>query len=281
MDCNHSDRGKEFNNRLLTKFAEYLGVRTTLNAAYSPHQDGVNEPGHSIVDHMMTRMRLQDPTMTAWTPLTWSLVAKNSLENVSGFSPFQIVYGINPKQPSVYTCGPPGLEEVSMPKSVVTHINAQHLARQAYVEGESSKSLKLALKQKIYRRPETIERNDWVFFQNLTFSKIWEEPVKILARDGKTLFAVRANKMLAINTEHAEMAPFDGEFLGKPVDKEKAVREVTEEVIKPNKRVSFANGRGNVVLNQNAQLSENGGLSQMSSQNVTSQNVVSSNAQPD
>ena len=176
MDCIHSDRGKKFNNSLLTKVAEYL---------------------------------------------------------------FQIVYMINPKLPSVYTCGPPGLEEVSMPKSVATHINAQHLARQAYVEGESSKSLKLALKQKIYRRPETVERNDWVFFKNLPFSKIWEGPLKILARDGKTLFAVRANKMLAINTEHAELAPFDGEFLGKPVDKEKAVREVTEQVIKPNKRVSF------------------------------------------
>ena len=104
----HSDRGREFNNALLTEVAEYLGIRMTYNAAYSPQQNGVNERNHAIVDHMMTRMRSDDTTMTAALALKWALVAKNTLSNVSGYSPFQIVFGEAPALPSVYTAGPPG-----------------------------------------------------------------------------------------------------------------------------------------------------------------------------
>ena len=90
-DTLHSDRGKEFNNELLTLVAEYLGIRTTLTAAYSPQQNGVNERNHAVVDHMMKRMMLEDPTMSVSTALTWALVAKNTLSNVSGYSPFQLL----------------------------------------------------------------------------------------------------------------------------------------------------------------------------------------------
>ena len=53
MDCLHSDRGKEFNKTLLSDLAEYLRVRTTLTAAFSPHQNGINEPNHAICDSMI------------------------------------------------------------------------------------------------------------------------------------------------------------------------------------------------------------------------------------
>ena len=108
--------------------------------------------------------------------------------------------------------GPPGLEEVVMSQAVAQHLNAMHLARQAYIEGESDNILKLALKQRIYRRPETIERGTWIYYKN---KKKWEGPVKILARDGKSLYAVRAGRLLTINSDYADIAHFDGEFLGQ------------------------------------------------------------------
>ena len=63
MDCLQSNSGMEFNNKMLTKLEEYLGVRTTLTAAYSPHQNDVNECHHTIIDSMMRRMRLQDKNL--------------------------------------------------------------------------------------------------------------------------------------------------------------------------------------------------------------------------
>ena len=227
-DTLHSDRGREFNNQDLTDLAEYLGVKTTYTAAYSPQQNGVNERNHSVVDNMMRRMRMEDPSLTAEVALTWALVAKNTLQNVSGFSPFQIVYGQQPKLPSVYTAGPPGLEEVVMSKYVADHINALHLARQAYIAGESDKVLKGALKQRIYARGENIQKNDWIYFKN---KSKWEGPVKVVARDGKSLFAVRAGRLLTINADYADLAKFEGEFLGNPSPETEMVKQTGEQQV--------------------------------------------------
>ena len=212
MDTLHSDRGGEFNCDELTVIAEYIGVRCTLTAAYSPHQNGLNERNHAICDGMIKKMRMEDPSLTAEVALTWALVAKNSLENYSGFSPFQIVFGESPKLPSVYTAGPPGLEEVIMKKSVADHINALHLAREAYIGGESNRVLKAALKQRIYKRGQDIKQGDWIYYKN---NGKWQGPMKICAKDGKSLYAVRAGRLLTINSDYADIAMFEGEFLGK------------------------------------------------------------------
>ena len=209
MDTIHSDRGGEFCCEELVAIAEYLGVRSSFTAAYSPYQNGINERNHAICDRMISKMRTHDPSLSVQVALTWALVAKNSLENVSGFSPFQIVFGSQPKLPSVYTSGPPGYEEVEMNKAVADHINALFLGREAYVQCESDKILKAALKQKIYKRGENVETGDWIYFNN---RGKWEGPVKVTTKDGKKLYAVRGGKLLTINTDHAQLAMFEGEF---------------------------------------------------------------------
>ena len=173
----HADRGREFNNIDLQAVAEYLDIKTTFTAAYSPHRNGVNERNHCVVDRMMIKMRLEDLSLSAEVALTWALVAKNTLQNVSGFSPFQIVFGKAPQLPSVYTAGPPGLEEVVMDKAVANHINALHMARQAYIAGESDKVLKGMLKQRIYTRGDEIDRGDWIYFIGANWHLLFPIPI--------------------------------------------------------------------------------------------------------
>ena len=199
------------NSIALTEVAEYIGVKSTFTAAYSPHQNGVNERNHAVCDGMISKMRMEDPSLSVNVALKWALVAKNSLENYSGFSPFQIVFGEAPKLPSVYTAGPPGLEEVNMNKSVADHINALHLAREAYTWGESNRVIKAALKQRIYKRGQDVKHGDWIYYKN---NGKWQGPMKVCAKDGKSLYAVRAGKLLTINSDHADIAMFEDEFLG-------------------------------------------------------------------
>ena len=213
MDTLHSDRGGEFCCEELTSVAEYLGVRSSFTAADSPNQNGVNERNHAICDKMLIKMRSQDPSMSAEVALTWALTAKNTLQNVSGYSPFQIVFGQNPSLPSVYTAGPPGLEEVVMSKMVADHINALFLAREAYIAGESDRTLKAALKQRIYKRGEDINIGDWIYFNK---NGKWNGPVKVSAKDGKSLYVVRAGKLLTVNSDHSQLADFEGEFVSQP-----------------------------------------------------------------
>jgi transposase InsO family protein len=63
MDILHSDLGGEFINEDLTKLSEYLDVKQTSTAAYSPNMNGCNERNHAVVDRMMEKMLFQDPSM--------------------------------------------------------------------------------------------------------------------------------------------------------------------------------------------------------------------------
>ena len=155
---------------------------------------------------MMDKMLTEEPGLSAKTALMWAILAKNTLENVTGYSPFQIVFGEQPRLPSVYTSGPPGLEEVAMSKKVADNINAMHLSRKAYIECESDRVLKQALKQRIYHRGDDVVIGHWIYFRNKPQAKgrsKWEGPVKVVGKDNKTLYVVRGGKLLSINSDHA------------------------------------------------------------------------------
>ena len=112
----------------------------------------MNERIHAVVNTMMEKMLLTDPDLKPEVALSWSINAKNTLSNHQGFSPAQIVFGQNPRLPTVLAAGPPGLEdELSMPKFVAQHINAMHLARENFIKCESDRVLKAALKQRVYK----------------------------------------------------------------------------------------------------------------------------------
>ena len=49
----HSDNGGELSNSLVEDVASKLGVEVTTTASYSPHQNGVNERNHAVVDMMV------------------------------------------------------------------------------------------------------------------------------------------------------------------------------------------------------------------------------------
>ena len=241
METLHSDRGGEFCCDELTSIAEYLGVKSSFTAARSPNQNGLNERNHAIVDSMLQKMITADPLLTKEVALTWALVAKNTLQNVSGFSPFQIVFGQAPSLPSVYTSGPPGLEEVSMNKLVADHINALFLAREAYIQGESDRVLKAALKQRVYRRGEDIQAGDWIYFNN---TGKWQGPVKVTTRDGKSLYVVRGGRLLTINTDHAQLAMFEGEFVKTAEEENPAIEQEGKCVMELNSGVTNSIDKG-------------------------------------
>ena len=224
MEFLHSDRGGEFLNETLTKVAEYLQVKHTATASYTPNANGLNERNHYTVDTMLERMILAEPDLKVEVALSWCINAKNTLGNHNGFSPAQIVFGQNPKLPTIFTAGPPGLEDdISMPKAVAQHINSIHLAREAFIKCESDRTLKAALRQRLYKTAGQIYPGDWVYFKN---HRKWEGPVKVTTMEGKRLYAVRANKLLTINIDNVVLAEEeDYQMINQNTD----VEEVEEE----------------------------------------------------
>ena len=86
-------------------------------------------------------------------PIAWAVNAKNSMSNVFGYSPHQLVFGANPKVPSILTDQTPALEGVTSTQIIADHLNALTAARKAFVEAESSGKIKRALARKT--RPVT------------------------------------------------------------------------------------------------------------------------------
>ena len=232
----HSDIGGEFSNSTLEEIASKLGVELTTTAAYSPHQNGINERNHAIVDIMITRMMLSDSTLKPEMALVWALNAKNSLENVDGFSPYQLHIGKNPLFPSTTRDGPPSYETVTKSKAFATHLNAMHSARKEFIKAESSASLKQALKSKVHPRGHDIAEGDSIYYKqkrNATSKdNVWQGPSKVVAVNGKKLFVDKGARLATVNRDDSVRC---GEELWKyneSHDKEQKVKEGIARVLR-------------------------------------------------
>ena len=60
---------------------------------------------------MMAKLKADDPSLKDQEALDYALHAKNMETTNKGFSPFQIVYGSNPKIPGIMNSNPPCVTE--------------------------------------------------------------------------------------------------------------------------------------------------------------------------
>ena len=78
----------------------------------------------------------------------WATSAKNSLANVKGFSPNQLVFGYNPNFPNVLTNKLPALEPCRYQDKLFDTLKAMKEARESYIRLEADERLKRAVKKK-------------------------------------------------------------------------------------------------------------------------------------
>ena len=93
-----------------------------VTAAYSPFSNGICERNHQIVDLMMAKIKSADPTMSHQEALDYALHAKNMEMTNKGFSPYQIVYGENPRIPGISTGNLASLSTQFSSEDVKKHI---------------------------------------------------------------------------------------------------------------------------------------------------------------
>ena len=89
----------------------------------------------------------RDTNCSVENALVWAISAKNALHNSLGYSSNQLVFGRNPNLPSVLTTKPPALRTSTTSQLIADHLNALHVARQAFIQSEASKKLKTALQR--------------------------------------------------------------------------------------------------------------------------------------
>ena len=105
----------------------------------------------------------EDSTCDWETTLAWALSTKNSLINVNGFSPHQIVFGKKIKIPLI--CVDQPSDDLPENEIVTRHLNALHAIRQAFTTTESSRKLKLALRKQTRQTRDIFEPGLEVYFK--------------------------------------------------------------------------------------------------------------------
>ena len=77
--------------------------------------------------------------------LAGAISAKNTLHNVHGFSPNQLVFGRNPNLSSFLNDKFPALDGVSTSKVLASNLNAMLAARKQFIKRESLEKLRCVL----------------------------------------------------------------------------------------------------------------------------------------
>ena len=192
-----SDNGGEFTGDELKEVASILDVKLYTTAGYSPHQNGLCERVHGVIDHILLKLKSQYPSVDLNILLGWANMAKNSLHSHHGFSSHQLVFGVNPNLPNILTANPPALEGKTMSQVFAKHLNALHSAREAFIKSEASEKVRRALRHKMSCVEQHYNQGENVYYKKHDHER-WLGPAKVLAQDGKIIFLRHGSSILRV-----------------------------------------------------------------------------------
>ena len=147
---------------------------------------------------------MDDAACSVEIALSWAVAARNSLQNFSGFSPNQLVFGKNPVFPSVMNATPPALEERTNSEVVSQNLNAMNTARKDFIRVESDEKIRRALLRQVKDEdPQMFVIGDSVFYKR-NASDQWRGPARVIGRDGKQILVRHGGFVVRVHACRAE-----------------------------------------------------------------------------
>ena len=216
------DNGGEFINNEVSDLCEKLNIELKSTAAESAWSNGMVERHNGILANMIDKI-LSDVNCDLEIALSWSIAAKNALNNVFGFSPNVLVFGRNPNLPNILINKPPANNPISISKYLCESLNAMQAAREAFIQQESSEKLKRAILRKTRGySDQTFQIGDMVYFRR-DDNVYWHGPAKIIGHDNKTFLlkvnglyvrvhACRLQHVSSLDCSHKELANNNSEI---------------------------------------------------------------------
>ena len=206
-----TDNGGEFTGEEMREVTSVLNVYKDTTAAEAPWQNGLNERNHALADNILKQVMRDFPELDLKTALAWACSAKNSLTTVYGYSPYQLVYGKNPRLPNVINDQPPAWTTKPKSEVLIKHLNALHSTREAFIKAEKSEKLKIALKSKIRSIDRSYMPGEYVFYKREKDVEM-RGPAKVIFQDGKIVWIrhgsyickVSVNRLIPVQNDLAE-----------------------------------------------------------------------------
>lgn len=181
-----SDNGGEFSNSLIRELAEKFNITVYTTAAESPWANGLTER-HNYTMGEMIKKTMKDSKCSLPIAIAWATNAKNSLQNVNGYSPYQLVYGRNPNLPDIFNSKPPSFSDNTESKLIAEVLAAKKAAREAFIRQESDEKIRRALQHNI-RSSNDIKfvTGDRVYYYRNNTNR-WHGPATVLGQDRQTV----------------------------------------------------------------------------------------------
>ena len=129
------------------------------------------------------KMMSDSPECSLEVALAWSINAKNSLHNVYGFSPSQLVFGRNLNIPSILTDKLPALSRRTQSEEVARLLNAMHDARKAFIESEASEKIRRALRHNVREAITMVFEPGNKVYYKIIGSDYWRGPATVIGKD--------------------------------------------------------------------------------------------------
>ena len=183
----------------LISLAESFGMTIKTTGAESPWSNGLVERHNRVLSEMLDKI-IEDSHCSLEVALAWAINAKNSLANVHGFSPYQLVLGKNPVLPAVLHDKPPALaSEIDAQKYLIEHLQALHIARQAFIQAESSSKIRQALNKNVRSYSDAVYcHGDLVYCKRLDSPK-WKGPASVLGKEGQQVLLKHGGRYIRVH----------------------------------------------------------------------------------
>ena len=201
------DNGGEFANQTFLDLCENMNIEAMHTAAFSPFSNGVCERNHAVVDDMVYRMMAEDKDLKVEVALAWAVNAKNCLQMFGGFSPYQLLYGRNPRLPGVLYDELPALEGTTSSETIARHLNACHAAMRAFVASQASEKVRRALKAQIRYSRKSFNNGEKVYFKR-PGKKEWSGPASVIGMEGKTVILKHGSYIVRCHETHVLEVPY-------------------------------------------------------------------------
>ena len=179
----------------MLSLGEALNIKIQTTGAESPWSNGIVERHNLVLSEMLNKV-LEEQHCNFEVALAWCLNAKNSLQNVHGFSPFQLAIGQNPSLPCAFSDKLPALSKVDHSNIIRQHLNTLHKAREAFVMNENSEKIRRALRHNVRTSNDNIYvTGDSVYYKRAC-DRRWRGPAVVLGKDGQQVLVKHGGKYL-------------------------------------------------------------------------------------
>ena len=167
---------------------------------------------------MLDKTMAQNPNMALDLALKNVIFAKNCLESHLGFTPYQLVFGHNPRLPSVLNDDIPALETTSFSSLVADHFKLLEASRSGFIRADCSERVRRALLGKVRYSDAPFMPGESVFYKRQQ-SGPWPGPGRVILhegqeliiKDGGQIITVHAFRASRINGDNAKKAESESE----------------------------------------------------------------------